>query len=144
MINRQSAARSTSIKYKATQTYLSVTYQHNRLHLIGKRPQQRSQGPQQLQSTPSLVYFSKGISRRKNHITMRCRDECMPLTGFSTHWFLPWILSTYYDLRVAQLNNRRSDYFSLVSCVENVFPVFWYTLLPCHKICHRQKACCLY
>ena len=25
------------------------------------------------------------------------------------HWFLPWILSTYYDLRVAQLNNRRND-----------------------------------
>ena len=23
----------------------------------------------------------------------------------ATHWFLPWILSTYYDLRLAQLNN---------------------------------------
>ena len=34
------------VKYEATQTYLSVTYQHDRLHLAGKQLHQRSQGPQ--------------------------------------------------------------------------------------------------
>ena len=54
-----------------------------------------------------------------------------------THWFLPWILSTYHDLRVAQLNNMTNDYFSpRFFCVENV----WYTLAPCHKICQRQES----
>ena len=36
MINQQSAVKSTSSKYEATQTYLSVTYQLDRLHLTGK------------------------------------------------------------------------------------------------------------
>ena len=31
-------------------------------------------------------------------------------TNACHHWFLPWILSTYYHLRVAQLNNRRNLY----------------------------------
>ena len=26
------------------------------------------------------------------------------------HWFLPWMLSTYYDLRGAQLNSRRNGF----------------------------------
>ena len=70
------------VKYEATQTYLSVTYQHDRLHLTGKRPQQRSQGPQQHKSTPSThrLNFSKPrvSSGEKNKQTMRYRDDCMP------------------------------------------------------------------
>ena len=57
------------VKYEATQTYLPVTYQHDRLHLTGKRPQQRSQGPQQLQSTPSIL-LRRVFSEIKN--TKRC------------------------------------------------------------------------
>ena len=66
--NDQSAISSKEhVKYEATQTYWTVTYQHNRLHLTGKRPLQRSQGPQQQQSTPSThrLYFSKQSSRGK-------------------------------------------------------------------------------
>ena len=53
------------VKYEATQTYLSVTYQHHRLHLTGKRPQQRSQGPQQQQSTPSTHISPKCLVGKK-------------------------------------------------------------------------------
>ena len=83
------------VKYEATQTYLSVTYQNDRLHLTGKRPQQRSQGPQQHKSTPSThrVYFSnqRVFSGKKKHQTMRCRDECMAPLVFSvdTVYLLP-------------------------------------------------------
>ena len=51
------------VKYEATQTSLSVTYGNDPLHLTGKRPQQRSQGPQQQQSTPSThrLYISPKI-----------------------------------------------------------------------------------
>ena len=45
-----------------------------------------------------------------------------------------------YELRVAQLDNRRNDYFSLFLCVEKNI---WYTRAPCPKICHRQKAYCV-
>ena len=45
-----------------------------------------------------------------------------------------------YDLRVAQLNNRRNVVFPpYFLCRKNV----WYTIAPCHKICHRRKACCV-
>ena len=30
----------------------------------------------------------------------------------SHYWFLPWTLSTYCHLRVAQLNNRRSNLYN--------------------------------
>ena len=89
--------------YEATQTYLSVIYQHDRMHLTGKRPQQRSQGPQQQQSTPSThrLYFSKESSSEKKK-KMRYRGECMPPLVSS--------VDTVYLLRVAQLNNRRNLY----------------------------------
>ena len=58
----------------------------------------------------------------------------------ATYWFLPWILSTYYDLRVSQHNNRRNDYFSPLFFVSKMHLVH---LPPCHKICHRQRACCV-
>ena len=72
------------VKYEATQSYLSVTYQHHRLHLTGKRLQQRSQGPLQQQSAPPIfLFFGRVFSGKKNiQKTMRHRDECMPLTGF--------------------------------------------------------------
>ena len=57
------------VKYEVTQTYLSVTYQHDRLNLTGKRPQQRSQGPQQQQSTPPI--FLQIVSSGKKN-TKRC------------------------------------------------------------------------
>ena len=84
------------VKYEAAKTYLSVTYQHDRLHLTGKRPQQRSQGPQQQQSTPSIhrLYISpKSLLGEKN------TKQCDTGTNACHRWFLPWILSTYYHSR---------------------------------------------
>ena len=72
------------VKYEATQTYLSVTYQHDHLHMTGKRPQQRSQGPQQQQSTPSThrLYFSKESSRGKKAPNNAMRERKHATTGF--------------------------------------------------------------
>ena len=72
------------VKYEATQTYLSVTYQHDRLHLTGKRPQQRSQGPQQQQSTPSTrrLHFSKESSRGKKTPKNAIPGRMHATTGF--------------------------------------------------------------
>ena len=75
------------IKYEATQTYWSVTYQHDRLHLTGKRPQQRSQGPQQQQNTPPL-FLQRVFSGKKTP------NDAIPGRMHATHWFLPWILYT--------------------------------------------------
>ena len=80
------------VKYEATQTYLSVTYQHDRLHLTGKQPQPRSQGPQQQQSTPP-IFLQRVFSGEKN--TKQCDTE----TNACRHWFIPWILFTYYHIR---------------------------------------------
>ena len=97
------------VKYEATQTYLAITYQHDLLHLAGKRPQQRSQGLQQQQSTPSTrrLHFSKESSR-ENKSTKQCDTG----TNACHHWFLRGYcsMSTYYHLHVAQLNNRRNLY----------------------------------
>ena len=126
------------VKYGATQTYLSVTYQHDRSRLTGERPQQRSQGPQQQQSTPP-IFLQRVFSGKKNtKRTMRYRDECMPLTGFFRGYCL---LTTTFAWR--SLTTGGTIIFLLVFCVENVSPVFWDTLTPCHKICHRPKACCV-
>ena len=35
-------------------------------------------------------------------------------TNACHNWFLPWILSTHYHLRVAQLNNRRNLYNTIL------------------------------
>ena len=82
MINQQSAPRSTSSTKQ--QIYLSVTYQHDRLHLTGKRPQQWSQRPQQQQSTPSThrLYFSKESSQGKKTPNNAIPGRMHATTGF--------------------------------------------------------------
>ena len=62
----------------------------------------------------------------------------MPFTGFLSGHCL---LATTFAWRSSTTGGTIT--LSLVYCVENVFPVFWYTLPPCHKICYRQKYCCL-
>ena len=132
------------VKYEAT---LSVTYQHDRSHLTGKRPQQLSQGPQQQQkstSTHRLYFVLQIVFSGEN--TKRCdtgTDECMPLTGFSRGYCL---LTTTFAWR--SLTTGGTIIFPFVFCVENVFPVFWHTLSPhaikCvtdkkHVVCNRAS-----
>ena len=63
----------------------------------------------------------------------------------ATHWFLPWILFTYYDLRVAQLNNRRNDYFSpfFVSIMYGTpsLHAINYVTEKKHIVCNRASLC---
>ena len=104
------------VKYETTQTCLSVTYQHDRLHLTGKRPQQRSQRQQQQQSTPP-IFLQRVFSREENaKCTMRYWDEYMPLTGFSRGHCL---LATTFGW--SSLTTGGTIIFPLVLCVENVF-----------------------
>ena len=69
---------------------------------------------------------------------MRYRDECMPLTSFFRGYCL---LTTTFAWR--SLTTGGTIIFPLVFCVENAFPVFWYTLPPCHKICQTQSMLCV-
>ena len=50
---------------KNDHVYLSVACQHDRLHLTGKRPQKRSQGPQKQQSTPSYCLLTTTFECRR-------------------------------------------------------------------------------
>ena len=108
------------VKYEATQS-LSVTYQHDRLHLTGKRLQQRSQGPQQQQCTPSSKESSRG--KKTPNAYDAIRDECVPLTCFFRGY-------CRLLLRPSRVATGGTIIFPLIFCVENV----WYTLASCHKI----------
>ena len=88
MINQQSAARSMSSKYETTQSYLSVSCQHDRLHLTGKRPQQWSQELQKQYSSPPILFLQKVISAKNNTKHVRYDTGRM----HATLWFFPWIL----------------------------------------------------
>ena len=68
------------VKYEATQPYLSVTYQHDRSYLTGKRIQQRSQGTQKQQIATSSKESQTGKKTLNAYDAIR--HECMPLIGF--------------------------------------------------------------
>ena len=105
MINQQSAARSTSsTKRHKHFFFLSAAYQHDRLHLAGKRLQQRSQGPQQQQSLPSSEKSSRG--KKQQTRTMRYGTN-----AYHSLFFFVDAVDFYYDRNVAQIDNRRNDYF---------------------------------
>ena len=112
------------VEYEATQTYLSVTYQHHRLHLTGKRPQQRSQGPQQQQSTPSThrLYFSKESSRGKKTPNNGIPGRMHATTGFFLGYCLPtttfaWRSLTTGGTCITQPSRPRGRSHSQCCCV---------------------------
>ena len=59
MINQQSTARKRARQVRRNMNlFVSYVPTHDHLHLTGKRPQQRSQGPRQQQSTPSYCLLT--------------------------------------------------------------------------------------
>ena len=54
----------------------------------------------------------------------------------ATHWFLSWMHSTYYDVRVAQPNNRRNYIF----CVSKMYSLFFCTPSPHAIKCVTEKT----
>ena len=138
MINQQSAARSTSSTKQRKHIYLSVTYQHDRLHLTGKRLQQRGPGPQQQQSTPPILLQRVFSGEKNNEKTMRYRDECMPLTGF----FRGYCQLTMTFAWRSSTTQEKPLFFPCFWCRKCISCTLVH-LPPCHKICHRQKACCV-
>ena len=89
--------------------------------------------------TAYISLFWKGLLGEKKHQ----KNDAPPGRMHATHWFLPWTLSIYYDLRVAQLNSRKNDYFSPYFLCRKCIPCLLVHLAQCRKIRHRQKACCV-
>ena len=133
MITQQSAARSTS-----SNTNLFVRYVPTRPLALDRQTTTATESGTTATTKHTAYISPKSLLGEKTHQTMRYRDECMPLTGFFHGYCL---LATTFAWR--SLTIRGTIIFSLVFCVENVFPVFLYTLPPCHKICHRPRACCV-
>ena len=140
MINQQSA-RSTS-STKQHNLILSVTYQHDRLHLTCKRPQQRSQGPQQQQSKPP-IFLQRVFPGKKN--TKRCD------TGTNACHSLDSSVDTVYLLlRVAQLNNTWGTVIFPLVFVSKTYSLFFgapsphdvkYVTDKKHVVCNRASLC---
>ena len=139
MINRQSVATSTSSRTQHT-------------HICQLRTnttafdQQTTKTAMEAGTTATtkhafhMAYTSpKSLLGEKNHPPLRYRDECMPLVSSVDAVY-------YYDLRVAQRNNR-NDFCRFFFCRKVVRPVFG-TPSPCHKpdnkrACNRAPACVL-
>ena len=78
----------------------------------------------------------KSLLGQRNTKRVRCDTGRM----HATHWFLPWMLSSFTTTFAwRSLTRGGTIIFPLIFCVENV----WYTLTPCHKTCHKQKAYCV-
>ena len=108
-INHQSADWARQVRSN-TNLFGSCVPTHDRLHLTGKRPQQRSHGQHSNNKAQRLNFsFLEQSSRGKNNLK---KNDAIPGRMHATHWFLGWILSTSYDLRVAQLDKRKNGYFS--------------------------------
>ena len=110
------------VKYEARQTYLSVTYQHDRLHLTGKRPQQRSQGPQQTTKHAIHTHFSKESSRGKKTPNNAIRGRMHATTGFFGGYCLltttlAWRSSTTGGAGIIQPPRPRGRSHSQCCCV---------------------------
>ena len=121
------------IMYEASQTYLSVTYQHDRLHLGRQKIAASESGTT---ATTKHAIFQRVFSGKINTKRVRCDTGRM----HATYWFLPWIVSTFTTAFAwRSLTTRGTIIFPRIFCVEHVR----YTLAPCHKICHRQKAYCV-
>ena len=85
-----------------------------------------------IKHTAYILFLQKVFSGKKTpNAYDAIRDECMPLTGFFRGYCR---LTTIFAWR--SFTTGGTIIFPFVFCVENL----WYTLAPCHKICHRQKA----
>ena len=107
MFNQQSAARSTS-----------RTKQHK---LVPTRPlaldrQTTTTTKSGTSATTKHAIHTPPIFLQRVFLGKNTPNDAILGRMHATHCFLPWMLSTYYDLRVAQLNNRRNDYFPLFLC----------------------------
>ena len=122
---------------------MSVTYQHDRFQLTGKRPkQQRRQAPQQQQSTPSTPHIltSPKSLGEKNHPPMRYLDECIPLVS-------PVDIPSTTTATFAWRSLTTGTIFPLVF-ISKSYSLFFCTPSACHKsdkkrVCNRALVCAL-
>ena len=144
MINKQSAARSTSSS-KQHKTICQLRTNTTALFPVdrGKRPKQqrrRRHHSNNKARLPHRLYFSIEYSRGKEPPNDAIPGR-MHATGFFRGYRLYYLL---YDLCVAQLNNR-NDFFPCFSC-RKVFPCLLVYPPPCYKsdkkrVCNRAHQC---
>ena len=131
MINQQSGARSTSSR-KQHKTF--VSYVPTRPLALDRHTTTATETGTTATTTMHTLHSAytspKSLLGKKNHQTMRYRDECMPLV-------LPWTPSTtYYDFRVAQLDSRHT---LPPCCVKKLLPVF--CTLPPYAVSQTKSVC---
>ena len=125
------------VKYEATQTHLFVSYVSTR-PLALDRQTITATGSQQQQSTPPILLQRVFSGEKNNKKTMRYRDECMPLTGF----FRGYCQLTMTFAWRSSTTQEKPLFFPCFWCRKCISCTLVH-LPPCHKICHRQKACCV-
>ena len=134
MIDQQSAARSTSSSKQHNLIFASCV--PTRPLALGRQTITTTEPG--TTTTKQHAILQRVFSGKKNtkNVTMRYGTKT-----YATHWFLPWILSTFTATFVwRSLTAGGVIIFPLTSCVENV----WYTLASCQKICRRQEAYCVW
>ena len=133
MINQQSAARSTSSTKQRKLNFVSCL--PTRPLALGRQTIPATESG--TTATTKHAILQRVFSGKNNNKRVRCDTGRM----HATHCFFPWILSIFTTTFAwRSLPTGGSIIFPLIFCVENV----WYTLAPCHKICRRQKAGCVW
>ena len=131
MINQQSAARSTS---STKQHKLNCQLRTNTTACTWRQTIAATESGTTATTKPAIL--QRFFSEKKNTKHGRCDAGRM----HATHWFLPWILSTFTTTFAwRSLTTGGTTIFPLIFCVKNV----WYTLAPCHTICRRHKTYCV-
>ena len=134
MINQQSAARSTSYRYEATQT-IFVSYVPTRPLALDRQMTTATESGTTATTKHTDCISAKSLLGEKKHQTRTMRygtNACHSLVSSVD------TVDLLRPLRGAAQQEERL--FSPCFLCRNL----WYTLASCHKICHRQKAYCVY
>ena len=143
------------VKYEATQTYLSVTYQHERLHLTGN---DHSNGVRDHSNNKAhRLYFSKESSRGKKTPNNAIPGRMHATTGFFRGYCLltttfAWRSSTAGGTCIKQPSRPRGRSHSQCCCVAFSGAVIVITTTSssfsharaCHVYIHVCACTCIY
>ena len=105
MINQQSAARARQLR---SNTNLFVSYVPTRPLALDRQTTTATESG--TTATTKHAIHTQPTCHQRVFSGQKNTKQCDTGTNACHNWFLPWILSTYYHLRVAQLNNRRNLY----------------------------------
>ena len=142
MINQQSAARRTSSKYKATQTFI-VSHVPTRPVALDRQMATATESATTatIKHTAYILIVSREFDEFRVNISPtslvggkkhQTRTMRYGARIHATHWFLKLNCRLTTTFAWRSFTTGGTIIFSVVFWVENV----WYTLAPCHKTCH--------